>query len=76
MNRKEILTKEIKSVGYNADKKILEVEFYEGGIYHYAGGIYHFFGVSKSEYEGMINAASPFEFLAENIEQFCSYKKI
>lgn len=76
MNRKEILTEEIKSIGYIEEEKILEVEFYPGGIYHYAGGLYHFFDVSKKHYEAMLNADSPFEYLAWNIEDYHSYKSM
>ena len=35
MNRQAVSSGAIKSAGYDADKKILELEFSSGGIYQY-----------------------------------------
>jgi hypothetical protein len=37
MKRQTVKSKNVKSVGYNAEEKTLEVEFQSGGIYQYAG---------------------------------------
>ena len=37
MERQPVKSTNVKSVGYNAEEKILEVAFRNGGIYQYAG---------------------------------------
>lgn len=37
MQRNEVISSRIKSIGYNDEKKILEIEFFELGIYQYVG---------------------------------------
>ena len=51
MNRERVSSSSIKSVGYDPDAEILEVEFLKSGIYHY-------FDVPSRIYEDLINAFS------------------
>ena len=37
MQRQEVTSSTIKSIGYDAAKKVLEIEFLSGGIYQYHG---------------------------------------
>lgn len=37
MERQPVKSTNVKSVGYDAKKKVLEVEFKSGGVYQYAG---------------------------------------
>ncbi|SDG22031.1 KTSC domain-containing protein [Methanolobus vulcani] len=36
MNRENVRSSDLKSVGYDSENKILEVEFNSGGIYQYS----------------------------------------
>ena len=46
MYRTPITSSNLKSVGYNAAEKVLEIEFHDGGIYQY-------FNVPASVYEAL-----------------------
>jgi hypothetical protein len=35
MDRKEVESSQLKSVGYDAEKQVLEIEFKNGGVYQY-----------------------------------------
>jgi len=37
MERMPVKSSQIKSIGYDREKKVLEVEFNSGSVYHYAG---------------------------------------
>jgi hypothetical protein len=76
MNRKPIQSKNIRSIGYDKEQKILAVEFNGSADHYFIEGVYHFFSVSLSKYEGIMESTSPLAYLAEKIEQFCSCKKI
>lgn len=49
MNRQNVSSSRIKSVGWEND--ILELEFKDGAIYHY-------YDVSESEYQNFMNSSS------------------
>jgi len=51
MERKQIESSNIISIGYDENKNEMEVEFKEGGIYIYNG-------VSKESHENLINSPS------------------
>lgn len=36
MNRQIVISSELKSVGYDHDTRMLEIDFHTGGIYQYA----------------------------------------
>jgi ATP-dependent DNA helicase RecG len=58
----------IASVGYDADKKVLEIEFHDGGIYQY-------FDVPKSVYEELITSPSIGSYFFHNIRNNFNYQK-
>ena len=51
MNRERVSSSSIKSVGYDPDAEILEVELGHGGVYQY-------FDVPGRVYDDLINASS------------------
>jgi hypothetical protein len=51
MDRIPVSSSNLRSIGYDSNEEILEIEFHSGGIYQY-------FGVPLSRYEGLINASS------------------
>ena len=60
MNRDPVISTAIKSAGYDADAKTLEIEFTGGGIYHYLK-------VARETFEAFIDAPSPGIYFAEHI---------
>lgn len=61
MKRQRVDSSSLGSVGYDAQKKILEVEFRHGGIYRYLG-------VPESEYEALMASDSLGRFVNERIK--------
>jgi hypothetical protein len=51
MHRMPVVSTYLKSVGYDARTRTLEIEFHRGGLYHYLG-------VPVDVYEGLLNAPS------------------
>ncbi|MEQ1762067.1 MAG: KTSC domain-containing protein [Pyrinomonadaceae bacterium] len=51
MTRQRVSSTSIRSIGYDADHRILEVEFRNDGIYQY-------FDVPREEYDDLVGAAS------------------
>jgi hypothetical protein len=51
MQRKNVVSSNLKSVGYDEDSNILEIEFLSGGIYQY-------FNVPHNVHAGLMNASS------------------
>ncbi|OGA52295.1 MAG: hypothetical protein A3F74_12950 [Betaproteobacteria bacterium RIFCSPLOWO2_12_FULL_62_58] len=62
MERKRINASTIRSVGYDARARILEVEFSSGSIIQYSG-------VSEEVYRRLMNAPSPGSFFHDKIEE-------
>jgi len=69
MDRKNVVSSNIRSIGYDPKSMVLEVEFHNGSIYHY-------FGVPESLFTQLMNASSHGTFLAQNIKNRFSYKRI
>ena len=69
IRRIPVASSNIASVGYDAEKMILEIEFHHGAIYRY-------FDVPKEVYEGLINAPSQSAYFAHEIKEKYSYNKI
>jgi hypothetical protein len=61
MERQEVQSRNIKSVGYDADTQTLEVEF------HHGGRVYSYSGVSEDQYHSLVNARSPGAHLQSHI---------
>ena len=60
MNRTPVRSSNIRSIGYDPDDGILEVEFHSGGIYQYSG-------VSESVYQGFMRAPSKGSYFHDHI---------
>lgn len=61
MIRKAVSSSNIKSIGHDAIKKILEVEFHDGGVYQYQG-------VEAKSHQDLINADSIGSHFHKNIK--------
>ena len=62
MDRKRVNASTIRSVGYDAGKQMLEVEFTSGSIVQYSG-------VSPEVYRQFMNAPSPASFFQDKIDE-------
>lgn len=69
MNRQPVTSSNIASIGYDADSQTLEVEFLNGGVYQY-------FDVPQHIYDGIMNADSHGQYLAQNIKGAYRYSKV
>lgn len=61
MNRTPVTSSSINSIGYDAETKILEVEFNTGAIYRYLN-------VTESEYAGLMDAESVGAYFSKHIK--------
>ncbi len=69
MNRQSVSSSNLRSIGYDAETKTLEVAFHSGSIYRYDG-------VPESIHRGLIQAASKGSYLNRNIRYQYNYKRI
>ena len=69
MVRKIVSSANLKSVGYDNQDKILEVEFTDGNVYQY-------FGVPKRIHDELMNAQSLGSYHFKSIRSNFQYEKI
>ena len=69
MQRQAVESTNIKSIGYDPEDEVLEVEFHSGGGYHYVG-------VPAAGYEGMLAARSKGRYFGDFIRLRYPYEKI
>lgn len=70
MQRDNVNSSNLASVGYDADSNTLEVQFKYGGIYQYSN-------VPESVYTGLMNASSHGQYFDANIKKGgYSFRKI
>ena len=69
MERKRVNASNIRSVGYDARNRVLEIEFATGSICQYSG-------VSEEVHRRLMNAPSPGSYFHDNIEESFSAKRI
>jgi hypothetical protein len=69
MNRTPVSSSNLASVGYDAEREILEVKFKSGAIYSYKR-------VPKSIYEALMKAPSKGKFLNSRIKGKYSFVKM
>jgi hypothetical protein len=69
MDRKRVNAANIRSVGYDPGKPLLEVEFTNGSIYQYSG-------VSAEVHRRFMNAPSAGSFFQDQIEENFPAKRI
>lgn len=61
MERELVSSSNIRSIGYDADSMLLEIEFNSGAVYQYQG-------VPESEYDALMRAGSKGTYFNANIK--------
>ena len=69
MERQSVTSSNIASIGYDAAKEILEIEFNHGGVYQY-------FDVPENVYKELMNAESHGKYFAAHIKDNYDFEKI
>ena len=69
MFRQPVSSSNLRAVGYDISRQILEVEFHSGGVYQY-------FGVPASVHRGLIAAGSKGRYLHVFIRDAYPYQKV
>ena len=69
MERKRVNASNLRSIGYDARGRVLEIEFSSGSIVQYSG-------VSEEVYRRLMNASSPGSYFRENIEEDFPAKRL
>ena len=69
MERKRLNASNIRSAGYDARSRVLEIEFSNGGITQYTG-------VSEEIYRRLMNAPSPGSYFQDQIEESFTAKRM
>lgn len=69
MNRTPVHSSNIRSVGYEAESRTLEVEFQSGGIYQYSG-------VPENVYQGLMQAASKGVYFHNRVKHWYPSRKV
>jgi len=69
MERKRLNASNIRSAGYDARSRVLEIEFSNGGITQYTG-------VSEEIYRRLMNAPSPGSYFQDEIEESFNAKRV
>jgi hypothetical protein len=69
MQREPVGSSNLKSVGYDAGTKVLEIEFRSGDIYQY-------YNVPPDISRGLLNAGSKGTYHHQYIRQFYTFKKL
>lgn len=69
MERTEVSSSAVRSIGYNAETQVLEVEYLGGGVYQYTN-------VPASEYEALMSSSSVGKYLQNNIKSAYSARKV
>ena len=69
MQRTPVSSSNIAEIGYDANRRILEVLFHSGGLYQY-------FDVPQSEYVSLMNASSHGQYLNRNIKGRFRYARV
>lgn len=68
MNREQVESSNIESIGYDKDKKILEVEFTSGAIFRYTD-------IVKKVHNELMNAESIGSYFGRNIRYEYDYER-
>ncbi len=69
MNRQDVSSSNIRSIGYDSESQTLEIEFHSGGIYQY-------FNVPKSTYNELMSASSHGSFFSRQIKDQFEWTQI
>lgn len=69
MDRKRVNASNIRSIGYDTGKQLMEVEFTSGSIVQYSG-------VSPEVHRRFLNAPSPGSFFQDQIDEHYPAKRV
>ena len=69
MDRQPVVSSNIRSVGYDANDSILEIEFNNGAIYQY-------FDIPENIYSDLISSDSIGGYLARHIKGYYRYSRV
>ena len=69
MERKRVSASNIRSVGYDARERVLEIEFSDGRINQYTG-------VPSEVHRRLMNAPSPGSYFKDEIDESFSVKRL
>lgn len=69
MERKRVNASNLRSIGYDARGRVLEIEFSSGSIVQYSG-------VSEEVYRRLMNAPSAGSYFHDNIEEHFPEKRL
>jgi len=69
MDRIPVDSSNISSIGFDEETSTLEVEFHGGAVYQY-------FDVPLNVYEGLLNAGSKGQYLAQHIKGYYRFVKV
>ena len=69
MERKRLNASNLRTAGYDARSRVLEIEFSSGGINQYSG-------VSEEIYRRLMNAPSPGSYFRDEIEESFTAKRV
>lgn len=69
MNRQRVSSSSIRSIGYDPENKILEIELRGGGIYQY-------FQVAAGEHESLLSAESIGRYYAKIIKVAYKFRRV
>ncbi|MHB0999362.1 MAG: KTSC domain-containing protein [Armatimonadota bacterium] len=69
MDRDSVKSSNIKSIGYDATMRILEVEFHSGSIYQYSN-------VPSSIHVALMSASSCGRYFQQNVRNCFKYKQV
>jgi hypothetical protein len=69
LERKRLNASSLRSAGYDARSRVLEIEFSNGGISQYSG-------VSEEIYRRLMNSPSPGSYFQDQIEESFTAKRV
>lgn len=69
MNRIQVDSSNIAAIGYDSASETLEIEFLNGAVYQY-------FDIPEVHFEGIMNADSKGQYLAQNIKGAFRYSRV
>lgn len=70
MERKQVKSSNIKSIGYDEEKKLLQIEFRN------TGSLYEYSNIEKSMYEELMSAPSVGSYFIKKIKDLYPFKKL
>ena len=69
MQREPVVSSSLRSVGYDPDRQVLEIEFQNGSVYQYSG-------VQELVYVNLMHASSKGQYFDANIRDVYQYSRV